>query len=471
MAFFDKIKKKLPFLLLDVASSSSSSSNGINQKKKRYQILIVDKDPAETWDIQGELGDGAFGKVYKAKNKFDNSLAAAKIVEKCMPDELDDYMTEIEILNECSHKNIVKFFEAYYYESKLWILIEFCAGGAIDNLMFDLDKSLTEQQIKYVIRETLEALVYLHETVYVIHRDMKAGNILITDTGHIKLADFGVSAKNSNHLQRRYSFIGTPYWMSPEVISCETDKEQSYDTKADIWSLGITCIELAEKEPPHNELNPTRVMMRIRKADAPKLTDRSRWSNNFHDFLEKCLEKTPETRPTARELLKHPFITESSQIDHKCLNVLLSEKNATIAVVEEELTDDATSLTNQNGDKQHQQHQQHQQLTDEDEKSIEIENSPRQQQNNDSITENKPVNSQTPPLNINKQIDGNKKQIAPSPPSPPSPQLIITPISTTKNDFILSKKQTGRDEEILLSEILFEEICDEVIINLIIFLR
>lgn len=184
------------------------------------------------------------------------------------------------------------------------MLIEFCSGGAVDTLMFDLDKPLTEPQIQFVIGETLEALAYLHDQCHVIHRDMKAGNILLTETGHVKLADFGVSAKNTSALQRRYSFIGTPYWMSPEVIACETDKEMSYDYKTDVWSLGITCIELAEKEPPHNELNPTRVMMRIRKADAPRLRDSQRWSKNFHDFITKCLNKNPDERLTARELLK-----------------------------------------------------------------------------------------------------------------------------------------------------------------------
>ena len=184
------------------------------------------------------------------------------------------------------------------------MLIEFCSGGAVDTLMFDLDKPLTEPQIQYVIRETLEALVYLHDQLHVIHRDMKAGNILLTESGQVKLADFGVSAKNTSALQRRFSFIGTPYWMSPEVIACETDKEMSYDYRTDVWSLGITCIELAEKEPPHNELNPTRVMMKIRKADAPKLRDQQRWSRAFHEFLLKCLSKNPEERSTARELLK-----------------------------------------------------------------------------------------------------------------------------------------------------------------------
>lgn len=161
----------------------------------------------------------------------------------------------------------------------------------------------------------------------------------------MKLADFGVSAKNTTAAQRRYSFIGTPYWMSPEVIACETDKEMSYDYKTDVWSLGITCIELAEKEPPHNELNPTRVMMRIRKADAPRLRDSQRWSKNFHDFVAKCLNKSADERPSARELLKHPFIA-AANTGPKCMLVLLSEKNAT--VTEEVEADEPTTNSHTN---------------------------------------------------------------------------------------------------------------------------
>jgi serine/threonine protein kinase len=357
MAFFDKIIKKLPFLSTDGSINSFMSpfgngnghqNNGTHQnRKKKYSNLIMDKDPTLVWEIVNEIGDGAFGKVYKARNKTNGIYAAAKIVEKCSQDELDDYMIEIDILSECKHKNIVEIYESYYYDSKLWMLIEFCSGGAVDTLMFDLDKPLTEPQIQYVIRETLEALVYLHENCHVIHRDMKAGNILLTESGLVKLADFGVSAKNTTLLQRRYSFIGTPYWMSPEVIACETDKEISYDYKADIWSLGITCIELAEKEPPHNELNPTRVMMRIRKSDAPKLKETHKWSKVFQDFLSKCLTKMPDERLNARELLKHPFISKFDG-DEKVIKILLIEKNATVNVIEEIETDENNSSSNNN---------------------------------------------------------------------------------------------------------------------------
>lgn len=169
--------------------------------------------------------------------------------------------------------------------------------------MFNLGKNLNEKMIKYVIKETLEGLVYLHESCFVIHRDMKAGNILLTEAGDIKLADFGVSAKNSNKLERRNTFIGTPFWMSPELIRCETDEQLSYDYKVDIWSLGITCIELAEKEPPNNLISPNRVLIKILKSEPPNLRSSNRWSQEFKDFVQKCLEKDPNKRPTAKELL------------------------------------------------------------------------------------------------------------------------------------------------------------------------
>lgn len=287
----------------------SASSSHKHNKQKRHVNLNMGKDPNQIWEIVSEIGDGAFGKVYKARHRQTGVLAAAKVVDDCAEDDIADYMVEIEILSECKHKNIVQLYEAYFYHNKLWMLIEYCSGGAVDNLMFDLDKALTEPQIQFVIHEVVEALFYLHEKCFVIHRDMKAGNILLTEDGSVKLADYGVSAKNTSFTQRRSSFIGTPYWMSPEVIACETDKEISYDYKTDIWSLGVTAIELAEKEPPHNELNPARVLMKIRKAEAPRLRDSSttgagRWSKNFHDFVNKCLNKNPDERPSAQQLLQ-----------------------------------------------------------------------------------------------------------------------------------------------------------------------
>ncbi|GAB0192069.1 STE20-like serine/threonine-protein kinase [Grus japonensis] len=276
---------------------------GGEKKKKQYEHVKRDLNPEEFWEIIGELGDGAFGKVFKAQNKETKVLAAAKVIDTKSEEELEDYMVEIDILASCDHPNIVKLLDAFYYENNLWILIEFCAGGAVDAVMLELERPLTEPQIKVVCRQTLEALNYLHENK-IIHRDLKAGNILFTLDGDIKLADFGVSAKNTRTIQRRDSFIGTPYWMAPEVVMCETSKDRPYDYKADIWSLGITLIEMAQIEPPHHELNPMRVLLKIAKSDPPTLAQPSKWSSDFKDFLKKCLEKNVDARWSATQLLQ-----------------------------------------------------------------------------------------------------------------------------------------------------------------------
>uniref|UniRef100_A0A8C7HH02 non-specific serine/threonine protein kinase n=1 Tax=Oncorhynchus kisutch TaxID=8019 RepID=A0A8C7HH02_ONCKI len=276
---------------------------GAEKKKKQYEHVHRDENPEEIWEIIGELGDGAFGKVYKAQNKQTGILAAAKVIDTKTEEELEDYMVEIDILASCDHHNIVKLLDAFYYDGKLWILIEFCAGGAVDAVMLELERPLTEPQIRVVCKQTLQALLYLHDNK-VIHRDLKAGNILLSLNGDVKLADFGVSAKNTKTLQRRDSFIGTPYWMAPEVVMCETFKDRPYDYKADIWSLGVTLIEMAQIEPPNHEMNPMRVLLKIAKADPPTLMQPSRWSPEFSDFLRKCLDKNVDNRWNVAQLLQ-----------------------------------------------------------------------------------------------------------------------------------------------------------------------
>ncbi|XP_050660854.1 STE20-like serine/threonine-protein kinase isoform X1 [Macaca thibetana thibetana] len=299
---------------------------GSEKKKKQYEHVKRDLNPEDFWEIIGELGDGAFGKVYKAQNKETSVLAAAKVIDTKSEEELEDYMVEIDILASCDHPNIVKLLDAFYYENNLWILIEFCAGGAVDAVMLELERPLTESQIQVVCKQTLDALNYLHDNK-IIHRDLKAGNILFTLDGDIKLADFGVSAKNTRTIQRRDSFIGTPYWMAPEVVMCETSKDRPYDYKADVWSLGITLIEMAEIEPPHHELNPMRVLLKIAKSEPPTLAQPSRWSSSFKDFLKKCLEKNVDARWTTSQLLQHPFVTVDS---NKPIRELIAEAKAEV---------------------------------------------------------------------------------------------------------------------------------------------
>jgi len=301
----------------------------------------MNENPEDYWTIIGEVGDGAFGKVYKAQHKDMGILAAAKICEIQQEEDLEDFAVEIDILCECKHRNIVQLLEAFVYESKLWMLIEFCGGGAVDSIMIDLEKGLQENQISYLCHEILEGLVFLHKH-RVIHRDLKAGNVLLTLDGQVKLADFGVSAKNKHTLQKRDSFIGTPYWMAPEVVTCETFRDNPYDYKADIWSLGITLIEFAQMEPPNHEMTPMRVLLKIQKSDPPKLDYPSKWSKEFNDFLSQCLVKDPAQRPTADQLLNHPFVRDAT--DKKPLLDLISEFKAEVheevVVVDDEIVED-----------------------------------------------------------------------------------------------------------------------------------
>ncbi|KAK3094397.1 hypothetical protein FSP39_001244 [Pinctada imbricata] len=309
------------------------------KKKGENKNIQRNIDPNLKWEIVGELGDGAFGKVYKAQNKENGSLAALKQVEIKSEEDLEDFAVEIDILSECRHKNVVGLHEAFFFDGKLWMYIEFCEGGALDSIMVDLEKSLSEKQIRYVAHEMCLGLDFLHKNK-VIHRDLKAGNVLLTAEGYVKLADFGVSAKNSRTNQRRDSFIGTPYWMAPEVIMCETLKDNPYNHKADIWSLGITLIEFAQIEPPNHDLHPMRVLIRIQKSDPPTLAVPRKWSKTMNDFITKCLVKNPDQRPSAAELLEHPFIVDCTEKDKNEILNLISESKAEVEETIEDLTED-----------------------------------------------------------------------------------------------------------------------------------
>uniref|UniRef100_H2Y585 Protein kinase domain-containing protein n=1 Tax=Ciona savignyi TaxID=51511 RepID=H2Y585_CIOSA len=314
-----------------------------NNKPKLYEHIKRGENPELQWEKISELGDGAFGIVYKARHRVDGRLAAAKIIECKTEEDLEDFAVEINILASCNHKNVVKLLDAFFFEINLWVLIEFCDGGALDSIMIELERGLEEPQIQVVCRETCIALQYLHQNK-IIHRDLKAGNILLTMQGEVKLADFGVSALNTRTMQKRDTFIGTPYWMAPEVIMCETFKDTPYNYSADIWSLGVTLIELAQTEPPNHDLNPVRVLLRIAKTDPPTLDIPSKWSKNFSNFIARCLVKDPSKRAKPEELLQHPFL--SSTTSPLPLVKLIAESTADVT---EELEDSKVAAKT-NGD-------------------------------------------------------------------------------------------------------------------------
>ncbi|KAL4631090.1 mitogen-activated protein kinase kinase kinase kinase 2-like isoform X1 [Arapaima gigas] len=265
-------------------------------------------DPLDEYELIERIGSGTYGDVFKARNIKTSELSAIKIVRLDPGDDITSIQQEITMMKECKHKNIVAYFGSYHRNTKLWICMEYCTGGSLQDI-YHVTGPLKEKQIAYVCRETLQGLHYLHETGK-MHRDIKGANILLTERGDIKLADFGVAAEITASVAKRKSFIGTPYWMAPEVAAVE--KKGGYNHLCDIWAVGITAIELAELQPPMFELHPMRALMLMSKSSfqPPKLKDRTKWSTVFHSFVKMALTKNPRKRPTAERLLEHPFMTQ-----------------------------------------------------------------------------------------------------------------------------------------------------------------
>jgi len=276
--------------------------------------LTSTSDPSQQYVLIERIGKGNYGTVHKAMDENTGEIVALKIVPMQDEEDYKQIITEIEILKLCRHENITNFLGAYLKNDDLWIAMEYCAGGSLCDMMKTTSKGLSEKSISTAIREILKGLEFLHHQNN-IHRDIKGGNILVTGEGKIKITDFGVSARLSDKLSQKKTFAGTPYWMAPEVIGSQIEKSTVYGPKADIWSLGITAIELAEVTPPLGNLHPMRAMYLIPSQKPPKLQDSKKWSKHFTEFLKDTLVKNPAKRPSASELLKHPFITQYAHVD------------------------------------------------------------------------------------------------------------------------------------------------------------
>uniref|UniRef100_A0A8C7SG73 non-specific serine/threonine protein kinase n=1 Tax=Oncorhynchus mykiss TaxID=8022 RepID=A0A8C7SG73_ONCMY len=254
------------------------------------------KDPAGIFELVEVVGNGTYGQVYK--------------------DEEEEIKLEINMLKKYSHhRNIATYYGAFIkksppgHDDQLWLVMEFCGAGSITDLVKNTKgNQLKEDWIAYISREILRGLAHLHAH-HVIHRDIKGQNVLLTENAEVKLVDFGVSAQLDRTVGRRNTFIGTPYWMAPEVIACDENPEATYDYRSDLWSTGITAIEMAEGAPPLCDMHPMRALFLIPRNPPPRLKSK-KWSKKFCSFIEGSLVKNYNQRPPTEQLLKHPFIRD-----------------------------------------------------------------------------------------------------------------------------------------------------------------
>lgn len=300
--------------------------SNIKQLDPDAASLFTEGDPNKIFTDLREIGHGSFGAVYYARriNCAREVVAIKKmsISGKQSDEKFHDIVKEVKFLSALNHKNCIEYKGCFFNEGTAWLVMEYCLGSASDIVEVH-KKPLKEDEIAAVCHDSLCGLSYLHSK-NLIHRDVKAGNILLTDNGTVKLADFGAASM----ISPANSFVGTPYWMAPEVILAMD--EGQYDGKVDVWSLGITCIELAERKPPYFNMNAMSALYHIAQNDPPSLSTANEWSNDFRHFVDSCLKKNSYERPTSSQAVTYDFIVKS-----RPRNVILDLINRTKTAVRE----------------------------------------------------------------------------------------------------------------------------------------
>ncbi|KAL6040234.1 Serine/threonine-protein kinase pakA [Balamuthia mandrillaris] len=265
--------------------------------------LVNKEDPTKIYLNLTKIGEGAAGKVYLGTHVETGEQVAIKQME-LNAQNIKLLTSEIHIMKESRHENIVPYYDSFRLpDNKLWVAMGYMGGGCLTEILEQYDYcQMSEPQIAWVCQETLKGLRYIH-SLHRIHRDIKSDNILLGSLGEVKIADFGYAAQLTQQKGKRQTIVGTPYWMAPELI-----RGQEYDTKVDIWSLGIMIMEMAEGEPPYMDFPPLRALFLITTKGIPDLKEPKKWSEPFREFVALCLEKDPDRRPDANTLLKHRFL-------------------------------------------------------------------------------------------------------------------------------------------------------------------
>ena len=312
-----------------------NSNNSENNFPKFYDILSIPSNPEDLFTLLYPIGKGSYGKVYKAIHNETKEIFAIKIIDYSKNNDrvnnnVINYNYNL-IQNETSlmkllanSEFIIKYYGSYFSckSNTLWLILEYCCCGSIIDLMFSMNRTYTEIEISSIISMVLQGLIHIHQK-NLIHRDIKGSNILLNSEGIAKIADLGVGIQIINENNRK-SKKGSPYWMSPQVAL-----NSDYNEKTDIWSLGITCIEMIEGDPPYSQLKPRFAMEKIGK-EPPNVNDiliGDEYSKEFIEFVKKCLEVDENKRPTAKELLNHDFILKFNKGNNYIKNLVNKHLN------------------------------------------------------------------------------------------------------------------------------------------------